>query len=147
MYHREAAFVKTPRGTRVLASRLVPLALLCVFGMATGCKDDKGPDQGPQAARSAPDQPDAKLDLAVLYVGRPGSEREDDFREFLSTHLSRVATTDGSDFDGTRSEGFDVTILDCNAPKLPKDFGRPVVTIGLDGMRYFTGRIQYGCFW
>jgi hypothetical protein len=78
--------------------------------------------------------------MRVLYVGRPGTDREKDFVEFLSKHFGAVKTGDWAAFTESQCTGFDVTILDYDgsaskAPRLnlSKGFSHPVVTVGLPG--------------
>ena len=125
----------------------IALTLIVAIGIASGCKKETPSEQTGPVQESETAQSTAKIDLDVLYVGRPGSERENDFRGFLSTHFARVATSNGETFDGTEAQGFDVVVFDCNAPHLPEGFGRPSVTIGLDGMRLFAKRGVPSGFW
>jgi hypothetical protein len=94
--------------------------------------------------------------LRILYAGRPGSDREKDFLGFLKKHFDVVQTGDLTRFDGSQSEGFDVTILDYDGDgfKAPRPtlrprfldesveisrpmpgplFARPLITVGVAG--------------
>lgn len=84
--------------------------------------------------------PDGKINLKLLYVGKPGSDREQEFVGFLRKHFREVKTGDWSRFDATHAESCDVLILDYpgdgfKAPscQLPRDYPHPVVTIGVAG--------------
>jgi hypothetical protein len=84
--------------------------------------------------------PDGKVNLKLLYAGKPGSDREQEFVEFLRKHFREVKTADWSRFDGSQTESSDVLILDYpgdgfKAPqsRLPRDYPHPVVTIGVAG--------------
>lgn len=81
-----------------------------------------------------------KIPMSIYYAGHPGSSREKDFVKFLSQHFTKVQTGDLADFNGSQSEGFNVTILDYDGdgfkspkPSIPNTFDRPVVTMGVTG--------------
>ncbi len=83
---------------------------------------------------------DGKIGLRLLYSGKPGSEREQEFVEFLSKYFREVRTGDWSRFDRTQGEDCDVVIVDYpgdgfKAPgcQLPRDYRHPVVTVGVAG--------------
>ena len=78
--------------------------------------------------------------LKVLYVGRPGSDREKDFVGFLKKYFDVVQTGNLQAFKETDTQGFDVTLLDWDAnvlegpyPKVSGGFARPVITLGVRG--------------
>ena len=86
------------------------------------------------------DLPDGKIDMAIYYAGHPKSKREKDFVALLSHCFTQVETGDLADYNGSQSEGFDVTILDYDGdgfdsprPRIPLDFSKPVVTMGVTG--------------
>jgi hypothetical protein len=79
-------------------------------------------------------------DIRILYVGRPGTEREKDFVDFLSKHFGTVAKGDLAAFVESQSKDFDVTIFDYDRndskaprPQLSEGFSRPVLTVGIAG--------------
>ena len=81
-----------------------------------------------------------KIGLKIFYAGHPGTVREKDFVEFLGEHFYKVRTGDLAEFDGSQSEGFDVTILDYDGdgfksprPTISVDFSRPLLTMGVTG--------------
>ena len=81
-----------------------------------------------------------KIQLGIYYAGHPESEREKDFVNFLNRHFTKVQTGDLATFDGSQSEGFDVTIFDYDGdgfksprPQISRDFSRPVMTMGVTG--------------
>lgn len=78
--------------------------------------------------------------LKILYAGRPGSEREKDFVQFLREHFDSVQTGNLETFKEADAQGFDVTLLDWNwnefefrRPKISAGFSRPVITLGVPG--------------
>lgn len=84
--------------------------------------------------------PSEETDLRILYVGNPGSSREQDFVQFLEKHFKEVKTGDLKSFTGNQSTGFDVTILDYDGdgfkaphPKLNRQYTRPTITVGVVG--------------
>ncbi len=106
------------------------LAGVCIIGLVTA---------GRSSASSAAVEAD-RIDLRILFVGKPGSARQKDFTGFLKQHFKGVRTADLANFAPETSEGFDVTIFDYDgdgfkAPRvqLPEDFNRPVVTISVAG--------------
>ncbi len=77
-----------------------------------------------------------KIDLRILYVGHPGSEREKEHMNFLRTHFKEVGKGDLQKFTGSQTESFDVIILDYDGrcfdaprPELSREYDRPTVTI------------------
>jgi hypothetical protein len=85
-------------------------------------------------------QAEQKQDLALLYAGHPGSEREKDFLQFLRAHFRQVDTTDLGNFDAVLAMKADVVLLDYDGdgfkaphPALPQGYSRPTVTIGVAG--------------
>jgi len=83
--------------------------------------------------------------LKVLYVGRPGSDREKDFVGFLKRHFDVVQTGNLQAFKEIDTQSFDVMLVDWDPPggfdidrfrlPLPPTFSRPVVTFGIPGGR------------
>jgi hypothetical protein len=78
--------------------------------------------------------------LKILYAGRPGSERENDFVRFLREHFNTVQTGNLETFKETDAQGFDVTFLDWDwnelngpRPSVSEGFSRPVITLGVAG--------------
>jgi hypothetical protein len=78
--------------------------------------------------------------LQLLYVGRPGSEREKDFVDFLQKHFEAVRTGNLETFQEADAQGFDVTLLDWDwnefkgpKPKISESFSRPLMTLGVPG--------------
>ncbi|MHC4553536.1 MAG: hypothetical protein ACYSUT_12360 [Planctomycetota bacterium] len=123
------------------------LVSLCILGSIIffcGCKK-----QSPQLAEepsvaktptAAPSVSDGKIEMSLYYAGHPGSEREKDFADFLIKHFTKIETGDLAAFDGSQSNGFDVTILDYDGdgfesprPNIPHTFTKPVVTMGVTG--------------
>ena len=94
----------------------------------------------------------AGKDIRVLYVGRPGSEREKDFVAFLKQHFSVVRTGNLEVFKETDTQDVDVTLLDWNVndfnapkPALSGQFSRPVITLGVPGGLMCSGwRLKIG---
>ena len=86
--------------------------------------------------------------LRLLYVGRPGSDREKDFVAFLQKHFDTVQTGDLQKFKEADTQGFDVTVLDYDGdvfksprPWVSRQFARPLLTVGVPGA--FLGRFWY----
>jgi hypothetical protein len=78
--------------------------------------------------------------LRILYAGRPGSDREEDFVGFLRKYFDVVRTGNLQTFQESDTQGFDVTLLDWDTnaldgprPSVSVDFARPVVTLGVPG--------------
>jgi len=82
------------------------------------------------------------LNLRTLYVGHPGSDREQDFVQFLQKHFAAVKTSDLAKFNGNQVKDFDIIILDYDGdgfdsprPRLSRQYSRPTVTVGVTGAR------------
>jgi hypothetical protein len=91
-------------------------------------------------ASRAETAPDDKIPLRILYVGHPGSSREADFSAFLKQHFRQVNTGDLAGFTVRQTADADVVLVDYDgdgfkAPRvrLPEDYARPTVTIGVAG--------------
>jgi hypothetical protein len=108
------------------------------------CSCEKGsPDSGEESSTAllqTIDLPDGKIDISIYYAGHPKTKREKDFVALLSHCFTQVETGDLADYNGSQSEGFDVTILDYDGdgfesprPRIPRDFSKPVVTMGVTG--------------
>ncbi|MEW6745860.1 MAG: hypothetical protein AB1486_24225 [Planctomycetota bacterium] len=83
-----------------------------------------------------------KIDLRILYVGRPGSAREGDFTSFLKEHFAAVGTADLLKFRPADAKGYDVTLLDYDPndeqaplPKLRSPYVAATLTLGMLGAR------------
>lgn len=81
-----------------------------------------------------------KIDLRILYAGLSGTERAQDFTDFLSKHFKEVKTTDYTTFTGTEPFAFDVAIIDYNGlgfnpprPKISPQYSRATITLGVPG--------------
>jgi hypothetical protein len=104
------------------------MAVLCVLAILVG----------PRLAQAG-----EKIDLKILYAGKPGSGRERDFVEFLKEHFTAVTNTDMSKFTVAQAAGVDVVLLDWDGtseevfkaprPKLGEGYSRATVTIGVPG--------------
>ena len=66
----------------------------------------------PSAAVGAVGEPRQKIDLKILYAGKPGSPRTTDFEGFLREHFASVETTDLAKFSAKQAREFDVVLLD-----------------------------------
>ncbi len=92
-------------------------------------------------ARGQAEMPDTnKFPQRVLYAGKPGSAREADFVAFLRQHFRQVSTGTLAGFDAKQAADVDVILLDYDGdgfkaprPRLPADYARPTVTIGVVG--------------
>jgi len=91
--------------------------------------------------------PPAKINLRVLYAGRPGDARTAEFVAFLGQHFTKVGEVSYSDFEPKTADGYDVVIFDAASkrttpnslglpkrPKLPPDYDRASVLIGGAGV-------------
>ena len=89
--------MRTKRGrcTQLCAAGVACLFLLAGSGLCSG-------QEQAQVNRS----------LKILYAGRPGSDREKDFVEFLKKYFDVVRTGNLETFKETDTQGFDVTLLD-----------------------------------
>jgi hypothetical protein len=94
------------------------------------------------------------INLRVLYAGKPGSDREADFKRFLEENITKVGTGDFEKFKPADADDYDVVIFDWpstyprnedgtidsanldgmkmpTAPELGENFDRPAVLIGV----------------
>ena len=100
---------------------------------------------GPRCeAQSAPGE---KIALRILYVGHVGSSREADFLAFLKEHFRQVNTGDLASFSPKAATEADVVLFDYDGdgfkaprPRLPNDYSRPTVTIGVAGGMFASQR-------
>lgn len=79
-----------------------------------------------------------RINLKLLYAGRPDSERQQDFVAFLQRHFVHVQAGDLANISKKMAENYDIVILDYDLEKHPepefsKDYGVPTVTIGVAG--------------
>jgi hypothetical protein len=108
----------------------------------------------PQFAVAADaDVVEKRIELKVLYAGKPDSERMKDFASFLEKHFAKVSTSNYEAFTPEDANGFDAVILDWPSiyhrdangkvvwdnksilvqpkpPQLDKSYARPTVLIG-----------------
>ena len=75
-----------------------------------------------------------KIDLHILYVGQPDTERAKDFIKFLSKNFEKVVNLDRKSFNEEKTAGFDVIVID-EIIKITREYSRPTVTIGVAGTR------------
>ena len=99
-----------------------------LFSTILGCAEQKNSDAS------------KKIDLKVLYVGHPDSDREKDFVSFLKQYFKDVKTGDLKEFKEEQTKGYDVIILDYDGeifksprPKMSRTYNRPTVTVGVPG--------------
>ncbi len=88
---------------------------------------------------------EGKVNLRVLYVGEPDTDREKDFVGFLEKHFAKVGKADLEKVEPKDAEGFDVVIVDYSGltikgnaivtPRIPfgRGYSSPVLTIGAAG--------------
>jgi hypothetical protein len=89
--------------------------------------------------------PTGKINLRVLYAGRPGDARTVEFVAFLGQHFAKVGEASYSDFTPPMANGYDVVVFDAArtqnsiglppGPKLPPDYDRASVLVGGAGVR------------
>ncbi len=133
---------------------LVSLTLWFVLALAIsgGCKKKDQPEDNQQAAEhqktehiSASEKikqagTSEKLDLRILYVGLPGTERQKDFVEFLSQHFRQVDTADYNTFKEEQTKDCDVAIFDKDGLEwksldieVSGQYSRATISIGVPG--------------
>lgn len=98
---------------------------------------------------------DERIDVKVLYAGKPGDARTKDYVAFLRQHFVRIGETDYEKFQPAEAKDFDVVIFDWPSiyprdkdgkiapkftglkqpkpPKLTEDFHRATMLIGAAG--------------
>ena len=93
-----------------------------------------------------------KVDLKVIYVGQPETDRSKSFVKLLSDNFTKVEMLDQAKFEATKTAEFDVVVLDYVRPprqrgagatrgarspglQLPKDYSKPTVVFGSFGTR------------
>jgi hypothetical protein len=89
--------------------------------------------------------PAGKINLRVLYAGRPGDARTAEFVAFLGERFTKVGEASYSDFTPAMADGYDVVVFDAAPtqnsiglpppPKLSPDYDRASVLIGGAGVR------------
>jgi hypothetical protein len=62
--------------------------------------------------------PEQKIPLRILYVGKTGSDRAEDFRRFLVNYFEQADVADAAEFQLEQASGHDVVILDCERADL-----------------------------
>jgi hypothetical protein len=91
-------------------------------------------------AFAAADDPVGKINLRVLFAGKPGDARSKAFVGFLEEHFTKVGQASYSDFQPAMADQYDVVVFDSPAsqgaaPKLPANFNRASVLISGAGVR------------
>ncbi len=124
------------RRRQLRATSLVCLVFL-LFTLLWPCNGEEPPGGG---ARPADTDVQISRGLRILYAGRPDSEREKDFVNFLKNYFDVVQTGDLRTFQEADTQGFDVTLLDWDTnaldgprPSVSAGFARPVITLGIPG--------------
>jgi len=128
-------------------NRIVLLALtICLFFTLTisgGCKKK---EQSEEARQAVPEEKTKhvsvseqtgtaeKIDLRILYVGQPDTERTKDFIEFLSKNFEKVGNIDKKTFNEHKTDEFDVIVID-EIINISREYSRPTVTIGIAGTK------------
>lgn len=81
-----------------------------------------------------------QADLRILYVGHPGSSRENDFVTFLKPHFKEVKTADLATFKEEQAANCDAAIFDYDGdgfnaprPELSEKYTRASITVGVAG--------------
>ena len=106
--------------TKRIALTALTFWLVHALVISGGCKKKEQPANPPQAIgpaqteRVAAEKINAsgKVDLRVLYVGLPNTERQKDFVEFLRGHFEQVDTADYNTFTEEQTKDCDVAIFD-----------------------------------
>ena len=88
-----------------------------------------------------------KMDLRILYVGLPDTERQKDFVTFLRGHFKQVDTADYNAFGEEQAKDCDVAIFDKDGIErqaldieVSEQYSRATVTIGLPGALWGRSR-------
>jgi hypothetical protein len=131
-------------------NRIVPKALglcLCVIlSISSGCKKkEQSNETGLEVATEEKNHTSSseqmawvgaseKIDLRILYIGLPETDRGKDFVNFLKKHFKRFETIDRKAFHEDKTAEFDVIVLDENI-KISREYSRPTVTIGISGSK------------
>ncbi len=93
-----------------------------------------------------------KVDLKVIYVGQPETDRSKSFVKLLSDNFTKVEMLDQAKFEATKTAEFDVVVLDYVRPprqrgagatrgarspglQLPEGYSKPTVVFGSFGMQ------------
>ncbi len=139
-----------------MTSRIVFVALIlwlvCTLAILSGCKDKDQPEDTQQAAETQKTEhisasekikqagTSEKLDLRILYVGLPGTERRKDFVEFLRQHFWQVDTADYNTFKEEQTKDCDVAIFDKDGLEwksldieVSGQYSRATISIGVPG--------------
>ncbi len=84
--------------------------------------------------------PEGKINLQVLYVGLPDTDRTKSFKSLLEEHFTKVAIADYNTFQESQTAGADVVILDKDGVEwkelnisLSDEYSKPTITIGTPG--------------
>jgi hypothetical protein len=112
--------------------RAAAFAVLLLVLPAGVASSSQSPSSAPAVAEGSK--------LRLLYMGRPGTDREKDFVGFLKKYFDVVQTGNLQTFKEADTQGFDVTLLDWDwnefkgpRPKLSENFSRPLMTLGVPG--------------
>ncbi len=135
-------------------SVFVALTLWLVFTLVilSGCKDKDQPEDTQQVAEPQKTEhisvskkikqagTSEKLDLRILYVGLPDTERQKDFVEFLRQHFWQVDTADYNTFKEEQTKDCDVAIFDKDGLEwksldieVSGQYSRATISIGVPG--------------
>ena len=128
---------------------LWPVSALLIL---SGCKDEDQPEDAQQATEPQKTEhiyaserikqagTPKKLDLRILYVGLPDTERQKDFVEFLRQHFRQVETANYNTFEEEQTKDCDVAIFDKDGVEWkPLDievsgqYSRATISIGVPG--------------
>lgn len=130
----------------ILYAALALWLCVCIFGC-----EERDPSAGPEPTSAKHVEPaivtddDAthtakKIELRILYVGHPDSDREKDYTAFLARHFTQVKTADLDKFQQDQTVGSDVTILDYDGdpfqaprPNISHEYDRATITVGVVG--------------
>jgi hypothetical protein len=114
----------------------------------------------------AAQDPAQKIDLKILYAGKPGHPRTKDFEQFLGKTFTEVGTVELESLDQKAASKYDVVIVDSpsiyeeapasrpdrpagrlpEAPDLTTDFTKPTILIGAGG-GMVLGRLRITLQW
>ena len=141
---------------KAVTRALLAAGVLLAMSPCWGCRDEKPepepaeqvaenntPETVAEAATVPEEQPavsSGKMQLRVLYVGLPDTERQKDFVTFLGKHFTQVETTDYNTFQEEQTKDCDVAIFDKDGLewkpldiRVSSRYSRATVSLGVPG--------------
>jgi len=163
-----AVMVKCTEKNRIVLAALT-LWLVWALAITGGCKKKDQPEAAQQKQDVVPQETEQisasekveveksgiaeKIDLRVLYVGLPDTERQKDFVDFLSQHFKQVDTADYNTFKEEQTKDCDVAIFDKDGLEwkaldinVSSQYSRATISMGVPGafwVRKVSRRMGY----